>query len=242
MNRQASRSEEEGRRRDYVEAELRKELAAERKARQAAESRAAEAERLEDRANNGKSSWKDEASSWAKRATEAEAALSESQAKVKRLEDLIAHHERIAALPRRVSEEVLALQAQVERMRENIEWWIGAARAHNWSDELGAIPIAERLLSSSPTGARCRRLEENMEKTDDGGPAFPFSYSHPDDPRQLVANRGISIRDYFAGQAMAAFITSPALSISVQSVEDRGHCADWAYDQADAMLKARDAK
>lgn len=65
-------------------------------------------------------------------------------------------------------------------------------------------------------------------KREDGGPAFPVA---PDD---LVGSKGMSLRDWFAGQAL------PMLA-------DIGHDEDWtpahvaemAYHYADAMLTAR---
>jgi ribonuclease I len=65
-----------------------------------------------------------------------------------------------------------------------------------------------------------------MSKIQDGGAAFPFSaeYGHP------AACGGMSLRDYFAGQALAK--REIQLPASVQAGE--------AYAIADAMLKARE--
>ena len=60
----------------------------------------------------------------------------------------------------------------------------------------------------------------------DGGPAFPVA---------SICEFGMSLRDYFAGQALAAML----------SIEDVHHkageseIAQWAYKQADAMLAVR---
>lgn len=71
-----------------------------------------------------------------------------------------------------------------------------------------------------------------MSKEQDGGPAFP---SPMQDDRDCYARNksgygGLSIRDWFAGQAIVgmAMDTNPEAMI-----------AEFAYDLADAMLKAR---
>lgn len=64
---------------------------------------------------------------------------------------------------------------------------------------------------------------------DNGGPAFPVdtgtSYS-----------RGMSLRDWFAGQAMAALISG---GLSGGNFIEWGDAARGAYIAADAMLEAR---
>lgn len=65
-----------------------------------------------------------------------------------------------------------------------------------------------------------------MSKPDNGGPAFPGPVGyHP----------GMSLRDYFAGQALAAMLTHD------EAFDDLGETtvAQMAYDQADAMLAVR---
>ena len=65
---------------------------------------------------------------------------------------------------------------------------------------------------------------------DDGGSAFPHdSFNGP---------RGMSLRDYFAAKAMQAAATNPTGADGF-TFEQR---AEWAYLQADAMLKAREQK
>lgn len=75
-----------------------------------------------------------------------------------------------------------------------------------------------------------------MSEIDDGGPAFARPKS------QFSAQVGMSLRDWFAGQAlvgMNATLTDAASSPNL------GTCklmANYAYDQADAMLAARKVK
>lgn len=55
-----------------------------------------------------------------------------------------------------------------------------------------------------------------------GGPAFPAG-----------AHFGMTLRDYFAGQALAGMNASEMHAKKM---------AEWAYETADAMLAAREAK
>lgn len=64
-----------------------------------------------------------------------------------------------------------------------------------------------------------------MTAQNNGGPAFPTTAG------QVVYSNGMSIRDWFAGQALAT-----AYAQSEQSPDDT---AKWAYQVADAMLAAR---
>ncbi len=72
-----------------------------------------------------------------------------------------------------------------------------------------------------------------MSERDDGGPAFPLQNSN--EPGGLDGAYGLSIRDWFAGQALIGIIgTIPGPG-----------CASWdyysegAYKIADAMLTER---
>lgn len=68
----------------------------------------------------------------------------------------------------------------------------------------------------------------------DGDPAFPMpSESHPKD--------GMSLRDYFAAKAMAAHIMRHPVDAGGTDYPFDATMAEWAYAQADAMLKARAA-
>jgi hypothetical protein len=64
----------------------------------------------------------------------------------------------------------------------------------------------------------------------DGGPAFPGQ------PRDTFASNlppGMSLRDWFAGQALVGMLASPLITSNRESY------AQWAYLQADAMLAER---
>jgi hypothetical protein len=62
-------------------------------------------------------------------------------------------------------------------------------------------------------------------------PAFPSGYYVPE-------NQGMTLRDYFAAKAMQAAITGCATRAEVGLYSD---WAGFAYEMADAMLKAREA-
>jgi len=69
-----------------------------------------------------------------------------------------------------------------------------------------------------------------MTEKDNGGPAFPTVAG------QTVYSNGMSLRDYFAGQALRAGIISGDWDTSMKW---RAECA---YRIADAMLAARSRK
>lgn len=63
---------------------------------------------------------------------------------------------------------------------------------------------------------------------DTGGPAFPSPQNH-------TSKEGMTLRDYFAGNAIQGLLADPAWRRDMDFEETA-----WAaYEQADAMLKAR---
>ena len=84
----------------------------------------------------------------------------------------------------------------------------------------------------------------------DGGPAFPSLevYEGYDHDREVYAVKsdvatGMSLRDYFAAQALAGLATTYAQidGNAVPHPDDPSNYADVAFALADAMLKAREA-
>lgn len=70
--------------------------------------------------------------------------------------------------------------------------------------------------------------------SDDGGPAFPS-------PR---AYKGMTLRDYFAGQALIAYLSAENARAIVVLAKEQGHTvaeviSATCYQMADAMLKER---
>jgi hypothetical protein len=72
-----------------------------------------------------------------------------------------------------------------------------------------------------------------MSNTKTGGPAFPTE-AYDLERQTVVREEGMTLRDYFAAKAMQSIReTAPATTYE--------HIAKYAYEMADAMLKARDA-
>lgn len=86
-----------------------------------------------------------------------------------------------------------------------------------------------------------------MSVARDGGPAFPFTYTTDSDTYSTMPNGqvvppgftvelgGMSLRDWFAGQALSGMSASP----NCPKDFDEHHLARSAYEIADAMLAAR---
>lgn len=75
-----------------------------------------------------------------------------------------------------------------------------------------------------------------MAKIDDGGPAFP---AEGGDGSGLHANPGMSLRDWFAGQALPGCMLRCAASEKADGETVEGMFSRRAYEVADAMLKER---
>lgn len=65
--------------------------------------------------------------------------------------------------------------------------------------------------------------------TDDGGPAFPCDFNMSTFEHEV---KGMLLRDYFAGQALAGIM---AVNGPISPAHDSKIC----YEMADAMLEAR---
>lgn len=79
----------------------------------------------------------------------------------------------------------------------------------------------------------------DQKQIDDGGPAFPVA-GHCVDASgaycgDVVNSKGLSLRDWFAGQALAGILAG-----AVRLVAD-DELAKMSYKQADAMIIARKA-
>lgn len=71
-----------------------------------------------------------------------------------------------------------------------------------------------------------------MSIINNGGPAFPTTdFTHAG--QVIPGSEGMTLRDYFAAKAMQPM---------VNEYDDFNLMARTAYDMADAMLKAREAK
>lgn len=73
-----------------------------------------------------------------------------------------------------------------------------------------------------------------MDKRNDGGSAFP-----PPVPEWTPENKGMSLRDWFAGQALSGVIRMCAGDTRREGETIDEYFARAAYEIADAMLEAR---
>jgi hypothetical protein len=82
-----------------------------------------------------------------------------------------------------------------------------------------------------------------MSEKNTGGPAFPVTcYVNVDGETFDSGIQGMSLRDYFAAKAMQAFLSNDNLlraSCEWHADGSETSIAVLAYDQADAMMKAR---
>lgn len=79
-----------------------------------------------------------------------------------------------------------------------------------------------------------------MSEYGDGGPAFPRQIDRNDAGEMFTgAEYGMTLRDYFAGQALAVVINTGFGKVNT-SMQINDWCAMVAYEYADAMLKARE--
>lgn len=76
-------------------------------------------------------------------------------------------------------------------------------------------------------------------ETNDGGSAFPFAPSYTGNIDMQA--KGMSLRDWFAGQALAGFMAGYFANPESSGFGNED-IARSVYDQADAMLAARVAK
>jgi hypothetical protein len=77
-----------------------------------------------------------------------------------------------------------------------------------------------------------------MTKVDDGGPAFPRvePFNGVSGP---ISYYGITLRDYFAAKAMQALIAKGMDNTQNRNKAGVPVIAGFAYEYADAMMKAR---
>jgi hypothetical protein len=78
----------------------------------------------------------------------------------------------------------------------------------------------------------------SSDSTRDGGPAFPHTRVHADTSGRI--NDGLSIRDYFAAQAIIGLLASTA-GANPYAIPGPNGFAELAFELADEMLKAREA-
>jgi hypothetical protein len=75
-----------------------------------------------------------------------------------------------------------------------------------------------------------------VSAVNDGGPAFPSTIQYFPDDKNANEEQGMTLRDWFASQAMAGLVSYVVEGATFENV------AEDAYKAADAMLKAREVK
>lgn len=71
-----------------------------------------------------------------------------------------------------------------------------------------------------------------QKQLDNGGPAFPQE-------NDSTGSAGMTLRDYFAGQALAAMLSNPEKDPAKRGSGGIKSFPRHAYDWADAMIEAR---
>lgn len=66
---------------------------------------------------------------------------------------------------------------------------------------------------------------------EDGGPAFPRSSSIMPNGGGSWDQEGMTLRQWYAGMALAGRSGNSAIKMTLED------CAEWCFEQADAMLK-----
>lgn len=73
-------------------------------------------------------------------------------------------------------------------------------------------------------------MSEEQKQINNGGPAYPLNWEKQGEFWAF----GMTLRDYFAAKAMQGIMSDADVTIGPAKI------AEWAYQQADAMLKARE--
>jgi hypothetical protein len=81
-----------------------------------------------------------------------------------------------------------------------------------------------------------------MAAIHDGGPAFPYSALTPEGPQIYGDARGMTLRDYFAGQALMGVVAGMNSEQRRRYIVDRaaGIEAEFVYRIADALIAQRE--
>lgn len=84
-------------------------------------------------------------------------------------------------------------------------------------------------------------MQGEVSERDDGGPAFPMQSIGPQFPPGYA---GMSLRDWFAGQALAGIMANYKFMENIRQGfgSTLPHIPEAAYEMADAMLNARSWK
>ena len=114
----------------------------------------------------------------------------------------------------------------------------------NWTRlEVGEPAAPDAAAIAAVTGTYCKKGSKMTDMINDGGPAFPVKVRRNTSTDPLATSRefqmpGMTLRDWFAGQALAGQLANPqAVCEGVDGVANL--FAKDAYVLADAMIAAR---
>lgn len=113
---------------------------------------------------------------------------------------------------------------------------IKSTQSTEWSPSASTAKSLEDCVEVQETDENWQPLAK-PETIDDGGPAFPWE-DMKDTNGEPRATAGMSLRDWFAGQALSGIMSN---SGSFASMSD-SQVAETSYSAADAMLSARKVK
>lgn len=122
-------------------------------------------------------------------------------------------------------------------------WHIG------YSGNAEPLDIVAEYVEQTPATPEPEETAPAPQKINDGGAAFPVFAAKPTPGGGVHydLSGGMSLRDWFAGMALMGATASPALLeiLTKTTIAEGGHfdrLAAATYRQADAMLKAREAR
>jgi len=96
--------------------------------------------------------------------------------------------------------------------------------------------MCEHCKQRVEAGHSCKcRGSGMMSEKNDGGAAFPL-VGEASSGRLDCLHNGMSLRDWFAGQVLAGWVSDPQVEITTGTV---GNIAMYCYELADAMIAAR---
>jgi hypothetical protein len=137
-----------------------------------------------------------------------------------------------------------------EREGDEDEWRSPLSQKWKRTPDPGAIVGTTFLLRTTrplPAIETPAAPKPQQSSYSDGGPVFPCPVEF--DPNNRLVSHGsfgMTLRDWFAGQALAGELAANGLgdegAVKLRSPENASLMAARAYHMADAMLKAREVK
>jgi len=126
------------------------------------------------------------------------------------------------------------IERDVAMWNKAVAYWVRRLKERS-NIQIEARPAFGPSRSNAGLGLRPGK-EMNMSETNNGGPAFPNSgHSYTFSGGGGAPSEGMSLRDYFAAKAMQSIVACEDTDFDTYELR-----AQFAYRQADEMLKARE--